>query len=365
MKHRWYQKVELPDGSYTSGRDRGYVLGALLENEYHGASVLDVGCAEGLVCFEVEKRGANDVVGIECSEKPMQQALQLKERFGSNVTFRHTDATDVNSEYDYIYCLNVLHHLDDPIVALRTFVEKARRKLLLEVANVKNPDLVDLPVTEFLSRKHYITRSWLSGYLHEHYRLVPDFVDSDRPGYYLAVVRKAADELNVVAGYPAMGKSYVLRLLLHGCELPTHRRIRVLPDVSTYVACVGDVSEARRVFGIANASEWGLSDILSPVYCSKSVHHFDIRKPFKPWKLLPLERAGSCRVFVLVASRGVHMSRYVRREGKPSLEAVCSRYVAFAELCEEKGWETVYVDTSNGFQVVDKSTAFTILRGEA
>ena len=47
----WYQKIPLPFGLETLGRDRSRTANKIFPSDLEGASVLDIGCAEGFFMF--------------------------------------------------------------------------------------------------------------------------------------------------------------------------------------------------------------------------------------------------------------------------------------------------------------------------
>jgi len=60
-----YQQVPLPFGLSTRGQDRSGTVSASLPKDLSDCSVLDVGSALGLFCFEAERRRARRIVGLE------------------------------------------------------------------------------------------------------------------------------------------------------------------------------------------------------------------------------------------------------------------------------------------------------------
>ena len=57
-----YQKIELPYGMSTGGKDRSATAKAIFPDDLTGKTVLDVGCRYGYFCFEALKRGASRAV---------------------------------------------------------------------------------------------------------------------------------------------------------------------------------------------------------------------------------------------------------------------------------------------------------------
>ena len=110
--------VHAEHSAYNAHYDRPAVLGLL--GDVDGLRVLDVGCGSGLYAAELAQRGA-DVVGFDNSPKLIQHARQ---RAGSRADLRVHDVRDPldwlgDETVDRAVMALVLHHLDDPVPALR------------------------------------------------------------------------------------------------------------------------------------------------------------------------------------------------------------------------------------------------------
>lgn len=136
-----YQQVRLPYGLVTRGQDRVLTEALVLPANLHGASVLDVGSALGGFCFEAERRGACRIVGLEPRRSRFEAAVILKEILNSDVEMRceSLDEFVPDEPFDYVLLLNVLHHLKEPVRALRRCAELARRALVLEFPHFGDP----------------------------------------------------------------------------------------------------------------------------------------------------------------------------------------------------------------------------------
>jgi SAM-dependent methyltransferase len=104
--------------AYNAHYDRPAVLGLL--GDVTGRRVLDVGCGSGLYSEELAKRGA-EVIGFDGSAKLIEHA---KKRVGSLADLRVHDLRHPlywlgdDSIDDAVMAL-VLHHLEEPVAALR------------------------------------------------------------------------------------------------------------------------------------------------------------------------------------------------------------------------------------------------------
>lgn len=129
-----YHRVPLPHGLATPGRDRSPTAELVLPEDLRGRSVLDVGCALGYFCFEAERRGAARVVGWELKDDRFEQANMLKGVLESEVEFAQRDllASEPEERFDLVLALNLIHHLDEPVKAIRHLVALASERLVLE-----------------------------------------------------------------------------------------------------------------------------------------------------------------------------------------------------------------------------------------
>lgn len=129
-----YHRVELPYGLHTPGRDRSATRDLIFPPSLAGRSVLDVGCALGYFCFEAEKRGAARVLGTELKADRFRQAGLLRDALGSRVEFQQRDilAEPPAEPFDYVCFLNVIHHLPEPVSALRQLAALTRERLIVE-----------------------------------------------------------------------------------------------------------------------------------------------------------------------------------------------------------------------------------------
>jgi tRNA (mo5U34)-methyltransferase len=132
----WFHTFSLSDGTYTPGvaRDHRYRL-PLLPDDLSGRRVLDVGTFDGFYAFLAESRGASRVVAVDNE----QYRDWVRARWGveldggegfeaiaklleSNVDYARLDAFDLDqleSEFDLVLCLGILHRVENPLGLLR------------------------------------------------------------------------------------------------------------------------------------------------------------------------------------------------------------------------------------------------------
>lgn len=144
----WYHTIELPDGSLTRGVfDTRSVAGRLQwPAGLAGARCLDVGTCDGFWAFEMERRGAAEVIAIDVDAPDLRDVSwesrvrpadgqrggeggERERRFdvarralGSSVRRLSCSVHDldpaVHGRFDVVFCGTLLVHLRDPLHAL-------------------------------------------------------------------------------------------------------------------------------------------------------------------------------------------------------------------------------------------------------
>lgn len=129
-----YQQIALPYGLHTTGADRSPTARMIFPDRMQDASVLEIGCCYGYFLYEARRRGATKTVGLEINPARLRHARLLRDIRGEDVVFSDEDFHDVcrRETFDYVLMLNVIHHLADPIAALRVAAACAGKKLIVE-----------------------------------------------------------------------------------------------------------------------------------------------------------------------------------------------------------------------------------------
>lgn len=108
----------------TNDGDGLELYGAALEDAdwFQGATILDVGTGAGRKAYELAKRGAQRVIGVDTSHRNIAVAKTMSGQV-SNLEFRDVDAKDLMPEFpaafDYIVSFTVFEHVDHPAQLLR------------------------------------------------------------------------------------------------------------------------------------------------------------------------------------------------------------------------------------------------------
>jgi tRNA (mo5U34)-methyltransferase len=99
-----------------------------------GKSVLEIGCNAGFYSFEMKRRGAARVLGIDSDSGYLAQARFAAEVSGLNVEFREMSVYDVaqlRERFDLVLFMGVLYHLRHPLLALDLIHEHVARDLMI------------------------------------------------------------------------------------------------------------------------------------------------------------------------------------------------------------------------------------------
>jgi SAM-dependent methyltransferase len=109
--------------------------------------ILDLGCGEGVYAIEAALRGA-EVLALDARIERMRDGADCAQRHGlEDVTFGQEDvrrvSRDTQGEFDIVYCLGLLYHLDVPDVfsVLERVYELCGRLLVVDTLITPEPDL--------------------------------------------------------------------------------------------------------------------------------------------------------------------------------------------------------------------------------
>ena len=137
-KLKSYQSIKLPYGLKTPGMDRSNSAELVFKYPIDDKSVLDIGCKYGYFCHEAMKRGANQVVGVEISENNYKIAKKIIEFTNLEIQFQNTDfmLLPESPRYDIVLFLNILHHILNPIQAMKKLSNLANEMVVIEFSAI-------------------------------------------------------------------------------------------------------------------------------------------------------------------------------------------------------------------------------------
>ncbi|MER8503645.1 MULTISPECIES: methyltransferase domain-containing protein [unclassified Mesorhizobium] len=144
-----YQAIDLPFGRRTPGASRLDLCDIAFGQDLAGKSVLDVGCYLGYFSLIACERGAGHVRGLDIDPERIRQAKIIADIKGYAPEYLQADIERISDAdpFDIVLCLNVLHHLADPIGSLRKLVQITRHSLIVEVAGFGGHDARKLNIT--------------------------------------------------------------------------------------------------------------------------------------------------------------------------------------------------------------------------
>jgi tRNA (mo5U34)-methyltransferase len=234
----WYHTLELAPGLLTKGMFdlRPYVERYGLPDRLDGMRVLDVGTWDGFWAFEMERRGAAEVIALDLDdereldwpprrrpgqfpERPRGDGFRLaKEVLGSRVervlcSIYDADPADLGT-FDLVFCGMVLLHLRDQLLALERIARLCRGSFI----SAEEPDrllgLLPFPAVRYRadreaavvywlpSRRTWRRMMWTAGF--DHVRQQAYFKVPSTQGFSVwHVVHHASG--SVLAGEPAPG----------------------------------------------------------------------------------------------------------------------------------------------------------------
>ena len=137
----WFQNMEL-NGVWTAPehflgdypREKFRRFAHAIPVDLTGKTVLDIGCNAGFYSFEMKRRGADRVVGIDFDEKYLAQARFAAEVSGVEIEFRKMSVFDVaglEEMFDIVIFMGVLYHLRHPLLALDLLYENVVKDTLI------------------------------------------------------------------------------------------------------------------------------------------------------------------------------------------------------------------------------------------
>src|SRR5437879_6388888 len=158
--HVWYHTIDLPDGTTTPGwfDNREAPRHVVWPEGLRGGRCLDVGTFDGFWAFELERRGAAEVVALDLDD-PEALDWSYDHRISGPEEVRRWKTTrgpgftqaaaalgskavrvnksiydldpDVDGQFDVVLCGSLLLHLRDPVRALERVREVCRGELVL------------------------------------------------------------------------------------------------------------------------------------------------------------------------------------------------------------------------------------------
>jgi tRNA (mo5U34)-methyltransferase len=151
---QWHQRWEVFQGVFTPGP---HSINTLLDNlglpyDLTGKSVLDVGAYNGCVALECERRGAAEVVALDCQSPETTGFDSLRQILGSKAKFVRGSAYQLDpdelGQFDVVIFSGVLYHLRYPMLAIDNLRRISKGCVYVETY-LSTGDLSSPPLWEF------------------------------------------------------------------------------------------------------------------------------------------------------------------------------------------------------------------------
>ena len=155
-RYAWYHTLELADGVVTSGMfdHRSALQHYMLPDQLAGMRCLDVGTRDGFWAFEMEHRGAREVVALDVAsvedldwpsrwrtrveptlDETKQARFELaRTALGSRVQRVERSVYELDTDlgqFDMVFCGDLLVHLKDPVSAIQGIRRVCRRSAII------------------------------------------------------------------------------------------------------------------------------------------------------------------------------------------------------------------------------------------
>jgi SAM-dependent methyltransferase len=217
-----------------------------MPEDLSGASVLDIGCNEGLFCNWAAQRGAAQVVGIDLLAENLEFA---EKNYGSDtVRFERRSWDDLpDGQYDLVLWLSAMHYeldprqvfdqvlsriSDDGLLILECGVSPSSGKEMVAVN--RYGDTLLYPTMDFLIEELLADFSarWVGG---------PTMAEGDPVPRYVFHCRKLMTTVLLVGGDSGDGKTTLFAKFLSGAATKTLSLDRLLFQMSTQKYAHGDL----------------------------------------------------------------------------------------------------------------------------
>lgn len=169
----WFQNLDLNGVRTAPGHflgdypaDKFARFAHLVPRDLTGKTVLDIGCNAGFYSFEMRRRGASRVLGIDSDARYLAQArLAVEVLDMDGVEFRQMGVYDVaalGERFDLVIFMGVLYHLRHPLLALDLIRAHVAGDTMLFQTLTRGPGTVAEPAEDydFSEDAHFQQPDW-------------------------------------------------------------------------------------------------------------------------------------------------------------------------------------------------------------
>jgi tRNA (mo5U34)-methyltransferase len=183
--HSWYHVMELADGEVTDGWFdlRPFIHRYGIPERLDGLRVLEIGTWDGFWAFELERRGASEVVALDLDDEadldwPARRRPQqfsdvkrgdgfrlAKEIRGSkvervNCSVYHATPEELGT-FDLVFCGSVLIHLRDQVLALERIAGLTRGTFVFAEEYHRMLSLLPMPLSRYHANRDSDVVFWM------------------------------------------------------------------------------------------------------------------------------------------------------------------------------------------------------------
>lgn len=162
-EYNWFHYMKFDNGTYTSGWKGNeplfdWILSSLDRFDLSNQKVIDVGCRDGLLSFQIEKKGASEIVAID-NDLSRGAKFLLIPRLNSKINMFEKnlyELDDYTGYFNYTFCYGVLYHLRYPFLGLKKLAEitKLGGSIIIETGIVVNDELEKYSLCGSTSREN-------------------------------------------------------------------------------------------------------------------------------------------------------------------------------------------------------------------
>ena len=169
----WFQNLDLNGVRTAPGHflgdypaDKFARFAHLVPRDLTGKTVLDIGCNAGFYRFDMRRRGASRVLGIDSDARYLAQARLAAEVLDMDgVEFRQMGVYDVaalGERFDLVIFMGVLYHLRHPLLALDLIRAHVAGDTMLFQTLTRGPGTVAEPAEDydFSEDAHFQQPDW-------------------------------------------------------------------------------------------------------------------------------------------------------------------------------------------------------------
>jgi len=139
-----YQRIVLPSGQIIPGTNRLPLAELIFPTNFESKTVLDVGCYYGYFLHEAIRRGAGRAVGFEADAERYRISSSLAQLWDDKVEIVQglLEEIEYSEKFDYVFFLNVLHHVKDPLDVMQKLAKLCRGTLVVEFRQLNDQQFI-------------------------------------------------------------------------------------------------------------------------------------------------------------------------------------------------------------------------------